>query len=165
MLNLYSMNIRCSRLSRLPQELLSEILHHLDDDADLICLALTCRHFLSILEKQVRAALQTDAAPWVGDRIILLRDYAYGLPDSSLSEPEESELSLRKQEGVEDDQEELASPRRPYYHAEDQHDYARRRRIYKSVSTSLDDAERTIVNQLCPDDLPWARLDQTKYGF
>ncbi len=159
------MNIRCSRLSRLPQELLSEILHHLDDDADLICLALTCRHFLSILEKQVRAALQTDAAPRVGDRIILLRDYAYGLPDSSLSEPEESELSLRKQEGVEDDQEELASPRRPYYHAEDQYDYARRRRIYKSASTSLDDAERTIVNQLCPDDLPWARLDQTKYGF
>ncbi len=152
------MNIRCSRLSRLPQELLSEILHHL-------CLALTCRHFLSILEKQVRAALQTDAAPWIGDRIILLRDYAYGLPDSSLSEPEESELSLRKQEGVEDDQEESASPRRPYYHAEDQYDYARRRRIYKSVSTSLDDAERTIVNQLCPDDLPWARLDQTKYGF
>lgn len=95
MLNLYSINMPSSRLANLPLEILNEILHHLDDDVDLICLAITCRYFVSILEKQVEAALLTDAAPWAGDRRILLGDYACDLPNGLLNESEESELSLQ----------------------------------------------------------------------
>lgn len=151
MLNLPSTNTCSSRLANLPQELLNEIFCYLDDDADLICLALTCRHFLSVLGNQVRTALQTDAAPWAGGRIILLGDYAYDLPDGLLSESEESELSLEKQEDVEDYQEDSESPEELYRFAKNHYaNCSGAKKVYHTVSSRLPDTEKTTLNQLCP---------------
>lgn len=108
--------------------------------------------FLFKLEKRIRAAQQTDTAPWVRDRVILLGDYAYDLSEISLSKLDECELSLLKLEGVENDQEELASRQRLYCFAETQYEYAEHKRTYKTISTRLDGPEKTIFKHWCPDD-------------
>ncbi len=142
-------SVHPSRLANIPQELFNTILQYLDDGVDLICLALACRYFLSVLEKQIRDILASDAAPWVGERIILLGDYACDLPEGLLNESEQLELSHQKREDIDSDEEWEPSL---YSFADDYYPKAERKKIVETVLPRLNGAEKIIFNQLCPDD-------------
>ena len=144
-----TLSVHTSRLANLPQELFNRILHYLDDGVGLICLALACRYFLSIMEKQITNILVSDAAPWAGERIILLGDYAADLPEGLLNESEQLELSHHKGGDIDSNEEYEPSL---YFFANDYYREAQRKKIFETVLPRLNGAEKTLFNQLYPND-------------
>ncbi|KAK3719242.1 hypothetical protein LTR37_004461 [Vermiconidia calcicola] len=72
-----------SRLIALPQELIIIIVSYLINTTpaeDTLCLALSCAYFFRLLAPSMRSALATDTAPWAGDRLVLVGDYAEDVP-------------------------------------------------------------------------------------
>ena len=87
----YSMD---SGLIALPQEVIDLIVTDLADTAtgeDVIALSLTCSYFFRLLSSRIQKLLEADAAPWVGDRLICVGDYARGIPDGVGSDDERKE--------------------------------------------------------------------------
>ncbi|VUC28808.1 unnamed protein product [Clonostachys rosea] len=86
-----------SPLISLPQEVIEQIVSLLVEDEepggeDLICLALTCSYFFRLLGPQVQTILADDEAPWAGDRLIFVGDYANGIPEGVVTEAERHQL-------------------------------------------------------------------------
>ncbi|CAH0048058.1 unnamed protein product [Clonostachys solani] len=92
----------------LPQEVIEHIVSLLVEDEraggpDLICLSLTCSYFFRLLGSRVQTLLAEDEAPWAGDRLIFVGDYANGIPEGVLNEAERRQLLGKAHEEVEND--------------------------------------------------------------
>ncbi|KAI4861427.1 hypothetical protein F4820DRAFT_451980 [Hypoxylon rubiginosum] len=72
-------NFYC-RLVKLPQQVFDAIVAEISDPISILSLALTCSYFWRVLLPQVRAAICTIQAPWAGDRLVFVGDYASGVP-------------------------------------------------------------------------------------
>ena len=72
-----------SRLVSLPQELIDRIIELASDEdvEDTFTLAITCTYFFRLIGPSLRKPLLREAAPWAGDRLIFLGDYADSVPD------------------------------------------------------------------------------------
>ena len=104
-----------SPLLTIPQELIDVITTLITNDIDILALALTNTYFFRLLAPSVKEAVIRDEAPWAGDRLIFVGDYASGVPDGVLTD---SELAvLTGVESEEDDQDSGArfSERIPFY--------------------------------------------------
>ncbi|KAK5112546.1 hypothetical protein LTR85_011238 [Meristemomyces frigidus] len=84
-----------SRLVALPQELIDAITAVVENDVDIICLALTSSYFFRLLAPAVTEAVIRDEAPWAGDRIICVGDYANGAPAGLFTDDELAEITAR----------------------------------------------------------------------
>ncbi len=73
----------------------------MNDNSETICLALTCGYFFRLLVTVVHSALIRDAAPWAGDRLIFIGDYADGYPTDVITDEEIDEW--KQEEGHETD--------------------------------------------------------------
>lgn len=60
-----------------------------ESSEDVIYLSLTCVYFFRLLDPTVQSILAEDTAPWVGDRLIFVGDYADGLDIGSICTSEE----------------------------------------------------------------------------
>ena len=85
--NLYD-NTTNLLITQFPQELIDALINQIDDAIDMFALGLTCSHFFRLLAPQMQSALVTDAAPWVGDRLIFVGDYADGVPPGIATDAE-----------------------------------------------------------------------------
>lgn len=66
-----------SRLIRLPQEIIDQIIYHVaatQGNVDTICLALTCTYFFRLLATSVQDVMRSDCGPWAGDRLVFAGD-------------------------------------------------------------------------------------------
>ncbi|KAI7334675.1 hypothetical protein KC354_g17948, partial [Hortaea werneckii] len=70
------------QLLALPQEILDGITSYIQEGLDVICLALSHPYFFRLLADRVRGAVTADEAPWAGDRVIVVGDYATSVPSS-----------------------------------------------------------------------------------
>ncbi|KAI7001450.1 hypothetical protein KC355_g10064 [Hortaea werneckii] len=70
------------KLLALPQEILDGIVSYIQEGLDVIWLALSHSYFFRLLADRVREAVIADEAPWAGDRIIVVGDYATSVPSS-----------------------------------------------------------------------------------
>ncbi|KAK7217806.1 hypothetical protein V2G26_005809 [Clonostachys chloroleuca] len=102
-----------SPLIALPQEVIEQIVSLLVEDegdggggGELICLSLTCSYFFRLLGSRLQKLLAEDEAPWAGDRLILVGDYANGIPEGVVTETERTQL--------------LADGRNPLYYSIEQ---------------------------------------------
>ncbi len=77
-----------SRFVNMPQELVNKIVAYLGEGVETACLALTCGYFFRLLAPAVRSALIKDAAPWAGDRLIFVGDYAEDYPSDVVTDDE-----------------------------------------------------------------------------
>ncbi|KAI7153807.1 hypothetical protein KC349_g8130 [Hortaea werneckii] len=66
----------------LPQEILDSITSYIQEGLNVICLALSHSYFFRLLADRVREAVIADEAPWAGDRILVVGDYATSVPSS-----------------------------------------------------------------------------------
>ncbi|KAI0849310.1 hypothetical protein F5Y00DRAFT_261779 [Daldinia vernicosa] len=69
-----------SRLVTLPQEIFDDIVAELPDAEYVLSLALTCSYLWRVLLPNVKGAIIAIEAPWAGDRLIFVGDYARGFP-------------------------------------------------------------------------------------
>ncbi|KAK4539212.1 hypothetical protein LTR36_000895 [Oleoguttula mirabilis] len=82
-----------SRLVALPQELIDAITALIESDTDVICLGLTNSDFFRLLAPELKKAVVRDEAPWAGDRLIFVGDYAHGVPDGLLADHELTDIT------------------------------------------------------------------------
>ncbi|KAK7709358.1 hypothetical protein SLS64_006271 [Diaporthe eres] len=75
------LNSNKSSLLKLPQEVIDMVVCNLSGDSseNIIYLSLTCVYFFRLLGPLVQSILAEDTAPWAGDRLVLVGDYADGL--------------------------------------------------------------------------------------
>ncbi|KAI2777455.1 hypothetical protein F4815DRAFT_295207 [Daldinia loculata] len=69
-----------SRLVTLPQEIFDAIVTELPHIEDILSLALTCSYLWRVLLPNVKHSIEVIEAPWAGDRLIFVGDYARGFP-------------------------------------------------------------------------------------
>ncbi|KAL2689446.1 hypothetical protein Neosp_003500 [[Neocosmospora] mangrovei] len=72
-----------SPLVNLPQNIIDSIvalLYECRNDADLICLSVTCSYFFRLISHLIQAAISEDIGQWAGDRLILIGERAVGYP-------------------------------------------------------------------------------------
>ena len=69
----------------MPQELVDTVLDEMTDTESTMCLALTCSYFFRMLAARVQLALKAEAAPWAGDRLMLIGDRARSEPANLLT--------------------------------------------------------------------------------
>jgi hypothetical protein len=83
------------RLIAQPPEIFAHILSNFgpEDDADVICLALTCKALWVQMQNEVYEAIVKDYAPWAGDRVIMLGSCAHTLPRGCLTNAELGDLA------------------------------------------------------------------------
>ncbi|CAH0020592.1 unnamed protein product [Clonostachys rhizophaga] len=120
-----------SPLITLPQELIEQIVSFLvenegDGSGDLICLSLSCSYFFRLLGSRVQTLLAEDEAPWAGDRLIFVGDYANGIPEGIVTETERTQL--------------LADGRNPLYYSIEQ-EFAEKDAIFEQSWYDSDEIE------------------------
>ena len=94
------------RFGKLPNELFI-ILTGFLTDFDALFLGLTCRIMWLTLQTRIQEALIAYTAPWSGDRILTVGDYAGTYPPNMLTEAEKTQLglnSLDDDEAVDNDE-------------------------------------------------------------
>ncbi|KAI1375098.1 hypothetical protein F4677DRAFT_423171 [Hypoxylon crocopeplum] len=70
-----------SRLVTLPQELFDAITAELSSDpVDIANLSVTCSYFWRVLLPRVKEVACAMQAPWAGDRLVFVEDWAAGIP-------------------------------------------------------------------------------------
>ncbi|KPM41406.1 hypothetical protein AK830_g5137 [Neonectria ditissima] len=82
-----------SPLVSLPQEIVDLVVSALacSGGEHVICLSLTCSYFFRLLSSSNQTLLIRDVAPWAGDRLILVGDFAEGIPAGIASDDEHRE--------------------------------------------------------------------------
>ena len=70
----------CS-LSSLPREVLGLIFEEIEDYIDLVLFAFSCKYLLAVGYPHMHRKRRQNFAPWAGDAIICLGDYATALPE------------------------------------------------------------------------------------
>ncbi|KAI1752259.1 hypothetical protein F4782DRAFT_530515 [Xylaria castorea] len=73
---------RSSPFVALPQELVDAITAEVSDIFTLLSLAVSCSYFWRTLLPRAREAIIAYKAPWAGDRLVVVGDYAVGLPST-----------------------------------------------------------------------------------
>ncbi|KAI7233154.1 hypothetical protein KC330_g5506 [Hortaea werneckii] len=82
------------KLFALPQEILDGIAWYAQEGLDVICLALSHSYFFRLLADRVREAVIADEAPWAGDRILVVGDYATSVPSSVTAAEVQHSISI-----------------------------------------------------------------------
>uniref|UniRef100_A0A0B7JJH9 Uncharacterized protein n=1 Tax=Bionectria ochroleuca TaxID=29856 RepID=A0A0B7JJH9_BIOOC len=120
-----------SPLIALPQEVVEQIVSLLVEDegaggGELICLSLTCSYFFRLLGFRVQKLLAENEAPWAGDRLIFIGDYANGIPKGVVTETERTQL--------------LAGGRNPLYYSIEQ-EFAEKDAVFERSRYDSDEIE------------------------
>ncbi|KAK7430720.1 hypothetical protein QQZ08_002764 [Neonectria magnoliae] len=80
-----------SPLIALPQEIIDLVVSVLvssGSDVDVVCLSLTCSYFFRLLASTNQTIVARNDAPWAGDRLILVGDFAEGIPPGIATDDE-----------------------------------------------------------------------------
>jgi hypothetical protein len=89
-----------SYIEELPIEIQDMICSYLRSTDDVLCFALSCYRFLEIGRRNLitRQKHIAPIAPWAGERIICVGDYAHDYPEGFLTQQEESEITDNSEE-------------------------------------------------------------------
>ncbi|KAG6358619.1 hypothetical protein INS49_012137 [Diaporthe citri] len=101
----FKLNSARSSLLRLPQEVIDMIVCNLSRDSSesVIYLSLTCAYFFRLLGPAVQSILARDTAPWAGDRLIFVGEFADGLDIGGICTSDElGEFDKKKMEYIND---------------------------------------------------------------